>query len=888
MDGSAFPAAIRTTCPYCGVGCGVLATPQPDGTVAISGDTAHPANFGRLCSKGAALGETLSLEGRLLHPEIDGRPVHWSQALDAVADGFARTVRDHGPDAVAFYVSGQLLTEDYYVANKLIKGFLGTANIDTNSRLCMASSVAGHRRAFGSDTVPGNYEDLDLAELVVLGGSNLAWCHPVLFQRIVAAHRARPEMKIVVIDPRRTTTAEEADLHLPLRPGSDVALFNGLLAHLQQAGVRNPRFLDRYTVGEGPALTAAASAGSIAAVADACDLPAADVEAFFRLFVARERVVTVYSQGINQSSSGTDKVNSIINCHLFTGRIGRPGMGPFSITGQPNAMGGREVGALANQLAAHMDFSPTDLDRVRRFWRAPNLATRPGLKAVDLFRAIGSGRIKAVWIMATNPVVSLPESDGVRAALESCPLVVVSDGSRANETARYADILLPTLLWSERDGTVTNSERRVSRQRPFRPPPGEAKADWWILSQVAARLGFGDAFAYRNAAQIFREHASLSAFENSGQRDFDLGGIATLDDGAYRQLPPTQWPVRADDGNPVERLFGDGRFFTADGRAALVAVVARPPTHAPDPAFPLILNTGRVRDQWHTMTRTAIPRLMEHTPEPFVAVHPEDAASLGLADGTLAHVDSRWGSATLRVRLSPIQRRGEIFVPMHWSWPLAAASAANRAVNPATDPLSGQPELKHTPVRLTPFRATWHGTIMSRTPLEIGTLSYSVAIPGADHWAYEIAGTEPPAEAWERLASRIGQGGSDRVDVEDAARGRYRVAWFSAGRLEACLLLDRQGDLPPRKLLAGFFGSHDRSLVDRGALLAGRAVGAVRDEGPTICVCHGVCRSRIDAAIVNGDTTVEALGRSLKAGTNCGSCIPELRQLLWLIRKSSG
>jgi len=816
----------------------------------------------------------------VLHPEIGGRRVGWSEALDAVAEGFARTIREYGPDSVAFYVSGQLLTEDYYVANKLIKGFLGTANIDTNSRLCMASSVAGHRRAFGSDTVPGNYQDLDLADLVVLVGSNLAWCHPVLFQRIVAARRSRPDMKVVVIDPRRTTTAEEADFHLALRPGSDAALFNGLLAYLHRAGARNVAFLDRHTVGEGPALTAAAATGSITAVAEACDLPAGDIEAFYQLFSARERAVTVYSQGVNQSSSGTDKVNAIINCHLFTGRIGRPGMGPFSVTGQPNAMGGREVGALANQLAAHMDFSPADLDRVRRFWRAPNLATRPGFKAVDLFRAVGDGRIKAVWIMATNPVVSLPESDSVRAALEACPLVVVSDGSRANETSRYADILLPSLLWSERDGSVTNSERRVSRQRPFRPAPGEARADWWILSQVAARLGFGDAFAYRNAAQIFREHAALSAFENRGERDFDLGGVATLDDGAYARLEPTSWPVRANDRKPVERLFGNGRFFTADGRAALVAVVARSPAHAPDPVFPLVLNTGRVRDQWHTMTRTAIPRLMEHTPEPFVAVHPEDAALLDVAEGDLAHVDSRWGRAALRVRLSPAQRRGEIFVPMHWSWPLAAASAANRTVNPATDPLSGQPELKHTPVRLSRFRAAWQGTILSRMPLELGSLGYSAAIPANDHWTYEIAGEDSLTEVWQHLVSQIGEGSEDRMDVQDSALGRYRSAWFRTGRVEACLFMDSQGELPPRRLLAGFFSSRELSLADRCSLLAGRAAGPVRDEGPMICVCHGVSRKQIDAAIAGGDATVEVLGRNLKAGTNCGSCIPELRQLL--------
>src|SRR5258708_4715023 len=405
----------RTTCPYCGVGCGVIATPDGRGGAGIEGDASHPANLGRLCSKGAALGETLSLEDRLLHPEVDGRRVSCDTALGTVASGLRDVIDRRGPDAVAFYVSGQLLTEDYYVANKLIKGFLGTANIDTNSRLCMASSVAGHKRAFGSDTVPGLYEDFELADLVVLVGSNLAWCHPVLFQRLEAAKRERPALKIVVIDPRRTETCGIADLHLALRPGSDVALFNGLLAELQRRGVVATDFVTRHTSGRQEALAPAEASDRAA-----CGLSAGDLATFFDWFARAEKTVTLYSQGVNQSSAGVDKVNALINCHLLTGRIGRPGMGPFSITGQPNAMGGREVGALSNTLAAHMDFAPADIDRVGRFWRAPLIAKRPGLKAVDLFEAVGRGEIKAVWIMATNPVASLPDSDAVRAALRNC------------------------------------------------------------------------------------------------------------------------------------------------------------------------------------------------------------------------------------------------------------------------------------------------------------------------------------------------------------------------------------------------------------------------------------------------------------------------------------
>ncbi len=398
-------SSVRTTCPYCGVGCGVLAT--ADGVIA--GDPEHPANFGRLCSKGAALGETLGSEGRLLQPHIAGRPASWEAALDTIADRFARTIAAHGPDAVALYVSGQFLTEDYYVANKLMKGFVGSANIDTNSRLCMASSVAGHQRAFGADVVPGVYEDWDEADLVILVGSNAAWCHPVLFQRLIAA-RAQRGTRVIVIDPRRTATCEGADLHLALRPGSDVALFAGLVVHLADAGTVATTWVEQHTSGFAAALaTARQTAGTVGAVAAITGLPEADIAAFYDDFARTERVMTVYSQGVNQSSSGTDKVNAIINCHLTTGRIGRPGMGPFSVTGQPNAMGGREVGGLANQLAAHMPFDdPAAPDRVRRFWRAPRLATRPGLKAIDLFDAVLDGRVKALWMeLVTVPSFSL-------------------------------------------------------------------------------------------------------------------------------------------------------------------------------------------------------------------------------------------------------------------------------------------------------------------------------------------------------------------------------------------------------------------------------------------------------------------------------------------------
>src|ERR1700731_1535463 len=532
------PASVRPACPYCGVGCGVLATPNESGGVAIAGDPMHPANFGALCSKGAALGETLGLDGRLLHPMVrrDGELVRadWPTAIGRVAEGFNRVVSQHGPDAVAFYLSGQLLTEDYYVANKLMKGFIGSANVDTNSRLCMASSVAGHRRAFGADTVPGCYEDLDEADLLVLIGSNAAWCHPILFQRMLA-NKQRRGARIVVIDPRRTDTAGDADLFLGLKPGTDTALFAGLLVHLADTGALDRDYIEHHTGGFEQALARAQTiAGSAAATALATGLAEPDVADFFQLFRNTPRVVTLYSQGVNQSAQGTDKVNAIINCHLATGRIGKPGASPFSLTGQPNAMGGREVGGLANQLAAHMAFTPPDIDRVRRFWKAPRIATHEGLKAVQMFEAIARGEIKALWVMGTNPAVSLPNADAARAALKKLELFVISENVRSNDTVNAGvHVLLPAQAWGEKSGTVTNSERRISRQRAFLEPPGETKPDWWIVSEVAKRLGFAAAFDFNSAADVFREHAALSGFENNGSRDFDIGALQSFSDDGF-------------------------------------------------------------------------------------------------------------------------------------------------------------------------------------------------------------------------------------------------------------------------------------------------------------------------------------------------------------------
>jgi assimilatory nitrate reductase catalytic subunit len=870
-------AAVRTTCPYCGVGCGVLATADGNGGAAIRGDPEHPANAGRLCSKGSALGETLGLETRLLHPMVDGARTNWAHALDQVARRLQAIAAAHGPQAVAFYLSGQLLTEDYYVANKLAKGFIGTPNVDTNSRLCMASSVAGHQRTFGADVVPQCYDDLELADLVVLAGSNAAWCHPILYQRIQTA-RGERGMRVVNIDPRRTATSEGVDLHLAIKPGTDGLLWCGLLVALAERRLIEPDFITQHTQGFFEALwTARMMAPGIEAVADACGLEAQDVALFYEWFAGTPRVISCYSQGVNQSAQGTDKVSAIINCHLATARIGKPGAGPLSLTGQPNAMGGREVGGLANMLAAHMGFTPAERDRVRRFWGAPNLVTGEGLKAVDMFQAIADGRIKALWVMGTNPAVSLPRADAVREALAKLELLVVSENVASNDTSRVAHVRLPAAAWGEKDGTVTNSERRISRQRAFLPPPGLARPDWWILSEIAGRLGYSEAFSYRSAADIFDEHARLSGFENGGNRAFDISGAAGLSRAEFDGLEPFQWPLGAS-GSPTERLFASGGFFTPDRKARFIAIDRPRLSACVSKAWPFLLNTGRVRDQWHTMTRTGLsPRLSTHIAEPFVEIHPDDAARLGLEQGTLARVSTAHGTAIVRVLVNRGQQQGQLFAPIHWSAENSSNARIGALAQPATDPYSGQPETKATPARIEPLAVSHYGFALSRRPIAPAGLAYWAVARAAFGQSLNFAMDEP-AEGWRAWEHAMLPEG-DCLSFADAASGDYRAAVLREGRLEAVLIVGASPKLPSPEWLKSQFELPSIAPADRRVLLAGRSVSGV-DEGAIVCVCFQVGAARIAAAAAAGHDTVDAVGKALGAGTNCGSCIPELRRLI--------
>ncbi len=868
----------RTTCPYCGVGCGVIATVNDAGTVSVRGDPEHPANFGRLCSKGSALAETLDLDGRMLFPEIHGQRAGWDEALDLVAERFAATIREHGPDSVAFYVSGQLLTEDYYVANKLMKGFIGSANIDTNSRLCMASSVAGHRRAFGSDTVPGTYEDLELADLVVLVGSNLAWCHPVLYQRLAAAKASRPTMKVVVIDPRRTATSDIADLHLAVRPDGDVALFNGLLTHLAEADRIDQAFVGAHTTGFSESLIAA-SRLSMAELSEATGLSGMLIRQFFWLFASTERVVTCYSQGVNQSSVGTDKVNAIINCHLATGRIGRPGMGPFSLTGQPNAMGGREVGGLANMLAAHMAIENADhRDRVQRFWASPRIAERPGLKAVEMFEAVAEGKIKALWIMSTNPVVSMPNADTVRAAIEACPFVVVSDMQRNTDTARLANVLLPASGWGEKSGTVTNSERRISRQRPFLQAPGDARPDWWHITEVARRMGFASGFDFASPAEIYREHAALSAFENDGARDFDIGAYALIDEEQYEDLEPFQWPQTAHGGS-APRFFADGRFYHPDGKARFVPVVS---TGTSDRQG-LTLNTGRVRDHWHTMTRTGkSARLSAHLAEPFCEIHPVDAAEFGIGDADLVRVIGQGEKHVIvRALLTERQARGSVFLPMHWNDETASSARVDRLVPSLVDPVSGQPALKQACVSIARYAAGFHAFLVTRNRPDDLPFAYWAIARTQGGYRLELAGDEPKDgfEAWFATRLRL-PAEAEIVGYRDAVSGSNRILAFEGRHLVAALFVSHSPVAVSRQWAVDQLLADHGDTLSRSKLIAGRPDINRPDRGAIVCSCFSVGAHDIRRAVSDGCRSLEAIGKALAAGTNCGSCRPEIRRII--------
>ncbi len=848
---------VRTTCPYCGVGCGIIAKMQ-NGSVSVEGDPNHPANFGRLCSKGSALAETISLEGRALSPQVDGQETSWDNAIELVANKFKDAIEKHGPDSVAFYVSGQLLTEDYYVANKLMKGFIGSGNIDTNSRLCMASSVAGHKRAFGADIVPCTYEDLEKADTVVLVGSNLAWCHPVIFQRLRAAKEARPEMKIVVIDPRETATCEIADLHLAIGARGDVALFNQLLAQIHERDKIDHAYVGAHVDGLKEAVQSAKKCKG------ETGLSASELSEFNDLWLKSEKTVTVYSQGVNQSVDGTDKVNAIINCHLATGRIGREGMGPFSVTGQPNAMGGREVGGLANMLACHMDIeNEAHHEAVRQFWNAPNLTKTQGLKAVDMFDAVERGDIKALWIISTNPAVSMPEADRVKQAIAGCDFVVVSDILPDTDTAKLADVVLPATAWGEKEGSVTNSERMMSKQNPFMPAPGDARPDWKILADVGVAMGWAKAFSYENVSDVFKEYVGLSKLAGEAGRAFDVHELADISDIEYKDFEPRRWPISRKDA----RFFADGKFYTTNQKAKMLPLVNVP--QKAKKGFEL--NTGRIRDQWHTMTRTGrTQRLTSHIGEPFVEIHPADAMELGIQSESLVSLHNPHGDVLLRALVSERGQRGKLFSPIHWTDHFASNGRIDKLVTSEVDPISGQPNAKGAYCDIAPAQMTWHGFALSCNKPNLQTDYWAIS-PTQFGWRMELASKKTPSSWEDFIEETSGVSSKNLLSMQDQ-NGNYRAV----AEGEFAIFISPDPVVLSREFLVSKF-----TEISPMQILAGGPNIDQPDPGPIVCSCFQVGRNQILSAIDQDQLqSVDAVGDKTCAGTNCGSCRSEIKALL--------
>ena len=885
----------QSTCPYCGVGCGVDISCNVNGRDVsldkICGTPEHPANHGRLCVKGTNLLETNSLGGRLLHPTIAGEKVEWDTATRLIADRISQTVAQYGADAVAFYVSGQLLTEDYYIANKLMKGFIGSANIDTNSRLCMSSAVAAYKRAFGEDVVPCQYTDLECTELLVITGSNTAWAHPVLFQRIQRAKLRNPEMRVVVIDPRKTETCTLADLHLPLKPGTDVALFNGLLNFAHTNGCIDTHKIKTFVDGLDDAI-AAASDMDIESVSEYSELNINDLRTFFTWFCEAERAITFYSMGVNQSAYGVDKANAIINCHLALKQIGREGAGPFSITGQPNAMGGREVGGLANMLTAHRDIeNPQHRESVKAFWNAPYICENQGLKAVELFDAMASGKVKFVWIMGTNPVVSMPHRERVEFALRQCDTVVVSDIVDKNDTLELAHIALPATGWSEKDGMVTNSERRMSRQRGILPPPGKARHDWQIMCDVAKKMGFEDAFYYSHPYQIFDEFARLTAYENDDEKLLNLAALVGMTQQEYDNFSPVQWPLerRSDGSVQTIRPFTSLTFPTDNGKAKCIAVTPQLPQQVTTASFPFVLNSGRARDHWHTMTRTGkAAKLHAHMAHASVSMHPLDAQTLQLSSNAYVNLSSEVSGeipCIFPVNIDEGIRPGELFVPIHWSGTWGSHSKLAKLYAPATDAISGQPELKHAAVNIVPAAFKSYGQVCIRAQ-DAQRLGDS----WGDYWAktqtdngvsWSVASHSDVSQWLSHLLSDLP---ADWViyQYKDSSRACLvcvqndtLCAIFSLG--ETCPSQSPEWLLPMDWVDSLLNASLSNDALSN--LLHGQVDDAFTN-GAQVCSCFNVREKTINDAIEAGCQTVDELGEQLKCGTNCGSCKPRLSEML--------
>jgi len=894
---------------------------QSDGEkiIGVRGDPDHPANLGRLCTKGSTLHlsaePTLQTQVRALFPELrtsrTSKRVRasWNQAQEFIAKKFADTIREHGPDSVGFYISGQLLTEDYYVFNKLAKGLIGTNNIDTNSRLCMSSAVAGYKQTLGADAPPACYEDIDHAEVIFIAGSNTAYAHPILYRRIEDARKKNPSLKVIVADPRRTDTARDADLFLPILPGTDVALFNGMLHICLWEDLVDTGYIEAHTEGFA-ALKQTVRDYTPKFVAETCGIDEADLIKAARWFGESKASLSLYCQGLNQSSSGTAKNAALINLHLATHQIGKPGAGPFSLTGQPNAMGGREVGGMANLMSGHRDMA-NDAHRaeIAKLWGVDDVPSQPGKTAVEMFDAVRSGEIKIIWIACTNPAQSLPDQKLVREALKNAELVIVQEAYKTTATVDYADVLLPATTWSEKEGTVTNSERRITRLKPVLPKPAETLHDWEIVIDFARRLermlGKTDTiFPYASTEEIWNEHR-----ESTRGRDLDITGLSF---NILEEQGPQQWPFPEGAAAGKKRLYEDGIFPTASGRARFVNTIYKPVAEPVDARYPFRLTTGRLRDQWHGMSRTGtVAQLFAHASEPSIVLSQVDMDRRLLKNGDLVHVTSRRGSQILPASAGDDMRAGQAFVGMHWGEEYVSGRGheadgtfgVNALTLPALDPSSKQPELKHAAVKILkaelPWRFVIFGWIDQSEALNLQAalrpymrrFSYaSCTLFGRDKVGVLFrAGDDyaaTPALITE-IERRFGIDGPNVLRYDDKKRGNSRHILIRDEKLEAVSLA---GDSSAEHWLKEYL-QNEQSIAKLGRLLltpSTQAPQGFKARGRIVCNCFNVAEAEIAQLLAarglidegSPDAMLAALQAKLKCGTNCGSCMPELKQII--------
>ncbi len=903
-------AETKSTCCYCGVGCGVVIEHEAGRITSVKGDPDHPANFGRLCTKGATLhlsSAQETLTARALYPELRAtrdqarERVSWDTALDTAADRFAAIIAEHGPGAVAVYGAGQLLTEDYYVFNKLMKGLIGSNNLDTNSRLCMSSAVAGYKLSLGADAPPCSYDDIALTQALFITGSNTAFAHPIVFRRVEDARKANPDMKLVVIDPRRTDTAEAADLHLPLLPGTDIALYNAMLHIMLWEGWVNRDFVDAHTEGF-DALKKIVREYTPAMAATICGLDRKAIEQAAQIFATSPATMSMYCQGLNQFSFGTHNNSALINLHLSTGQIGRPGAGPFSLTGQPNAMGGREVGGLANLLSAHRDMAnPQHRAEVAALWGVDSVPDKPGKSAVELFEGLKSGEVKAVWIACTNPAQSMPDQAMIHEALQHAEFVIVQEAFGHTETCAYADLLLPATTWGEKEGTVTNSERAITRVRAAVSAPGEARHDWAIVVDFARRLGIrmgkgelaARMFPYATPEEVWNEHR-----ESTRGRDLDITGLSyTL----LETAGPQQWPFPEGADKGKVRLYEDGVFPTPSGRARFVAVEHRITAESPSARYPLHLNTGRLRDQWHGMSRTGlVARLYSHESEPLLHMHKDDMERRDLSNGDLVEVKSNRGSVVLKVIESATLRPGQTFVPMHWGSNTMGGQGVNVLLPRNFDPTSKQPELKHAAIQVVKYTAGKALVAMRRSePDADGQLQPNPLVvmdrlrrwlPHFPYASLTLAGRNAPVVVLKARGEELAPDLLEALDRDLALDDPTQVLSYQDSRKEVAKRARVTGDSLSAVRLAGETKAAEW-LADM--MVQGHSAAAVRPwllapltqppagqaaRGKVICNCFDVAEDDILAAFRNGDS-LEVLQARTKCGTNCGSCVPELKRL---------